>query len=145
MNDITTIAVIGTGTMGRGIAQVAAAAGYETRLYDANPAAAESALKAIAANLAKGVEKGKVTTEQRAATLASLRSAATLADAAQCGLIIEAVPEDLALKQKLFAGLNLHAPPVPLAQGVMSSMAGTAYVRAGRVERIAGPLISCAG
>src|SRR5512140_1819754 len=110
MNDITSIAVIGTGTMGRGIAQVAAAAGYETRLHDANPAAAESALKTIAANLAKGVEKGKVTTEQRAAALANLSAAATLGDAAQAGLIIEAVPEDLALKQKLFAGLHDEAP-----------------------------------
>ncbi len=122
MNDIKSIAVIGTGTMGRGIAQVAAAAGYETRLFDANPAAAESALKAIAANLAKGVEKGKVTTEQRAATLANLRSAATPADAAQAGLIIEAVPEDLALKQKLFSGLHADAPAETIFASNTSSL-----------------------
>ena len=103
---IETIAVIGTGTMGRGIAQVSAQAGFRTLLYDANPAQSEAALTAIADNLAKGVEKGKVSPESRDQALAGLHAVSALADCAPAGLIIEAVPENLELKKSIFGSLD---------------------------------------
>jgi 3-hydroxybutyryl-CoA dehydrogenase len=111
MPQIATIAVLGAGTMGRGIAHVAAAAGYETRLYDTDATALEKAAAGIRRNLAKGVELKKVAAEtaERAEKLlqlhTSLPEAVTGAD-----LVIEAVPEDVALKIETFRAVALHAP-----------------------------------
>ncbi len=110
MTEIKTISVIGTGTMGRGIAQVAAQAGYATKIYDLNAAQAEAALKNIAGNLAKGVEKGKVTPELRDKTLANLQAVSDLR-AAAADLVIEAIPEELELKRKLFMELDSCCAP----------------------------------
>ncbi len=99
---LSTIAVIGAGTMGHGIAHVCAAAGYQTRLFDVRRALVDDGLAKISANLDAGVAKGKVTAEQRAAALANLRGEAELALAVDgADLVIEAVPEKLELKQTL--------------------------------------------
>jgi 3-hydroxybutyryl-CoA dehydrogenase len=96
------VAVIGAGTMGHGIAHVAAAAGYETWLFDVDEARTAAGHRKIVENLDKGVEKGKVTPEARDATLAHLHTTSSLAVAAEAAdLVIEAVPENLALKHQV--------------------------------------------
>lgn len=105
------VAVLGAGTMGHGIAHVAALAGSEVRLFDANPAAVERGLAAIRANLDQGVAKGKLAAEARDAALARVRGASDLPDAvAGAQLVVEAVYEDLALKQRLLREAEAVAP-----------------------------------
>ena len=95
------VGVIGAGTMGHGIAQVTAMAGYDTVLTDASAEVLDRGLEKIGANLDQGVEKGKVSSEVRQRTLWKLRGA-PLAEVATCDLIIEAVPERHALKVQIF-------------------------------------------
>ncbi|HET7322617.1 MAG TPA: 3-hydroxyacyl-CoA dehydrogenase NAD-binding domain-containing protein, partial [Longimicrobiaceae bacterium] len=75
---IERVTVIGAGTMGHGIAQVAAAAGCEVHLYDARAQAVDAALQRVRANLDKGLARGKVTPETRERTLTGLHAASTL-------------------------------------------------------------------
>jgi 3-hydroxybutyryl-CoA dehydrogenase len=101
------IAVIGSGTMGRGIAYAAAVAGYETSLYDTEPAALGRALEAIRKDLDAGVEKAKLTKADAERALTRVKIARDLADAADgAGFVIEAVPERIDLKIELFRGLD---------------------------------------
>jgi 3-hydroxybutyryl-CoA dehydrogenase len=106
---IRSAAVLGAGTMGHGIAQVLAQSGVEVRLYDIAAQAVENGLSSIRSNLAKGVAKGKVTAADHVAALARISGTTKLDEAVfgvQC--VIEAVPEKLELKQKLFAELGLQ-------------------------------------
>ncbi|MFN7130864.1 MAG: 3-hydroxyacyl-CoA dehydrogenase family protein [Myxococcales bacterium] len=115
------IAVLGAGTMGHGIAQIAAQSGYTVRLYDIDEAAVSRGLGRIRDNLAKGIEKKKVTEAQRDETLARISTSTELRVAEGCELVIEAGPEDLALKQKLFAELStLCGPDAVLATNTSS-------------------------
>ncbi|MBX3201695.1 MAG: 3-hydroxyacyl-CoA dehydrogenase family protein [Labilithrix sp.] len=94
-----TVTVLGTGTMGQGIAQVAAQSGHTTRLYDVAEGRAKAAVQGIAAQLEKLVGKGKITSDLRAGTLNRLSAATSALDAcAGADVVIEAVPEDMALK-----------------------------------------------
>jgi 3-hydroxybutyryl-CoA dehydrogenase len=104
------IGVVGAGTMGHGIAQVAAMAGYRVRLFDAFAGAAERGLGLIRTNLDKGVQLGKVAAADRDAALARVATG-TLADVADADLVVEAVPENQALKVALFRELETLAPP----------------------------------
>ena len=97
------VGVIGAGTMGHGIAQVCAMAGYEVVLCDANEAVLEKGLAQIRSNLEKGVDRGKVTPAVRDRALAGLQSGDLVAAATGADIVIEAVPEKLELKQQLFA------------------------------------------
>ena len=119
---LSTIAVIGAGTMGHGIAHVCAAAGYHAALFDVRPELVAAGLAKISANLDAGVAKGKVSAEQRAATLANLRGEADLAAALSgAQLVIEAVPEKLELKQKLLReAAELAGPAAILATNTSS-------------------------
>ena len=138
MFPIRTISVIGTGTMGRGIAQVAAQAGYATKIFDVNAAQAEAALQNISGNLAKGVEKGKVTPEIRDKTLANLQAVADLR-AAEADLVIEAIPEELELKRKLFAELDeCCAPGTIFASNTSSLSIGKIAAATQRPDRFIG-------
>lgn len=108
---ISTIAVIGAGTMGHGIAHVAAAAGATVRLFDAIAGAADSGVAKVKKNLDKGVELGKVTAADRDAALARLSAVTELAAAcAGADCVIEAVPERIELKRELFAAVDAAAP-----------------------------------
>ncbi len=98
---IETIAVLGAGTMGSGIAQVAAAAGHRVLLFDVSADRVEAGLAKIQGNLTKGVEKRKIEAADAEATLGRLRAITDLAAAGEAQLVIEAVPEDLALKVKV--------------------------------------------
>ena len=97
-----TIGIIGSGAMGAGIAQVVATAGHAVRLLDQNAVALEKATASIAASLHKLAEKGKLTREAADAAVARLHPTASMADFADCGLVIEAIVEDLAVKQQVF-------------------------------------------
>lgn len=137
---IHTVAVLGAGTMGNGIAQVCAMAGYEVSLYDAQPDAMERAINAIRGNLDKGVERGKVSIETRDLALRSLRKASSLADAAAgADLVIEAVPERMELKTAIFAELDASAPPRAILASNTSSLSVSRIAEATqRRERVIG-------
>ena len=120
------VAVLGAGTMGHGIAQVAAQAGYETALFDVNEAALERGRAAIAANLNKGVEKGKITPQERETALGNLEITGSLQNAAaDAALIIEAVPENMPLKIKIFGELDSCALPHAVLATNTSSLSVT--------------------
>ncbi|MEY2805705.1 MAG: hypothetical protein RIR65_122 [Planctomycetota bacterium] len=100
-------AVLGSGTMGNGIAQVLAQTGLEVRMYDIADAQLAKGMAAIRANLDKGVEKGKVAAADRDAALARLSTTTDLAAAARgVDVVVEAVPEKLELKQELFQAIG---------------------------------------
>ncbi|MEZ4268000.1 MAG: 3-hydroxyacyl-CoA dehydrogenase family protein [Myxococcota bacterium] len=105
------VVVVGAGVMGHGIAQVAAVAGYRTTLVDVDQAALDRGELAIRASMAKGVERQKLSAEQAEAALDRLSTARDLAAVAQdADFVIEAVPEDMALKRRIFAVLDDAAP-----------------------------------
>ncbi|MFJ9826847.1 3-hydroxyacyl-CoA dehydrogenase [Streptomyces sp. NPDC101160] len=100
------VAVVGTGTMGQGIAQVALVAGHPVRLYDSAPGRAAEAVKAVAGRLDRLVEKGRLDAAEREAALGRLHAADELAGLADTALVIEAIVERLEVKQQLFADLE---------------------------------------
>jgi 3-hydroxybutyryl-CoA dehydrogenase len=109
--EIHRILVIGAGTMGHGIAQVAAQSGYSVDLYDVDPKVAAAGLAKLKANLEKGVEKGKVTAADRDAALSRIATTTDLAGAAaKADLAVEAIPERMDLKRKVFGALSAAAP-----------------------------------
>lgn len=137
--DIKTVGVIGAGTMGHGIAQVAAQAGCRTILYDVSRELAEKGLARIADNLRIGVEKGKVSAEFREQTLARLSTTATLQELSGCDLVIEAAPEDLSLKQSLMRQLSELCAPTALLASNTSSLSLTEIAGAAKhPERVVG-------
>ncbi|MEU5631127.1 3-hydroxyacyl-CoA dehydrogenase [Streptomyces rishiriensis] len=100
------VAVVGAGTMGQGIAQVALVAGHRVRLYDAVPGRAREAAAAIGARLDRLVEKDRLAAGDRDEACARLHAAQDLADLADCSLVVEAVVERLDVKQELFRQLE---------------------------------------
>ncbi|MBQ0998018.1 3-hydroxyacyl-CoA dehydrogenase [Streptomyces nigra] len=100
------VAVVGTGTMGQGIAQVALVAGHPVRLYDAAPGRARAAADAIVARLDRLVEKERLSGADRDAARDRLLPAESLGDLADCALVVEAVLERLDVKQELFRELE---------------------------------------
>lgn len=109
---IERVAVIGAGTMGAGIAQVCAQAGWRTNLYDAFPDGLERGMERIAAFWEKGIARGKTTPEQRDEWSANLMAVGDLAAAVkEADMVIEAVPEIPELKQRIFSDLDELAPP----------------------------------
>ncbi|MGH9310651.1 MAG: 3-hydroxyacyl-CoA dehydrogenase family protein [Vicinamibacterales bacterium] len=134
---INRIGVVGAGTMGNGIAQVFAQAGFEVRVIDAAPAALERALAGIEKSLGKFVEKGKLPAGDRDATLARL-SAATSVDAlSDVDYVVEAIFEDAEAKRGLFARLDqITKPDVILASNTSSisiTLLGAATTRPEKV------------
>ena len=100
------VGVIGAGTMGAGIAQVAAAYGHRVHLYDAAEGAAARGIEKTAAGLERLVSRGKMEAADRDALVERIQPADALEDLAGCALVIEAIVEDLAVKQELFRGLE---------------------------------------
>jgi 3-hydroxybutyryl-CoA dehydrogenase len=124
--EIKTIAVIGAGTMGRGIAYAAAVGGYRTILEDVSPEMLEQGVAWIRKSLEEGVARGKVTAEQQQAALAALSTVTTEEEAARAAdLIIEAVPEDIRLKIGLFTELDRVARPGCILASNTSSLSIT--------------------
>jgi 3-hydroxybutyryl-CoA dehydrogenase len=106
MGDIRSIGVVGAGQMGAGIAQVAAASGVRVVLRDLHLEVVDRALQGIGRQLEKLVEKGKLTADDRAATLSRIKGTASLADFADVDVVIEAVTENEELKKKILVELD---------------------------------------
>ncbi len=137
---IERITIIGVGTMGHGIAQVAAAAGATVHMNDISAEAIDKGMSAVRANLDKGIEKGKVTEEQRDAVVGRLVAAPDLdAAAAASDLVIEAAPESLELKRKIFARIDAVAPAHAILASNTSSLPVTKIAAAtGRPDKVLG-------
>ena len=125
MTTIRTVAIIGAGQMGSGIAQAVAAGGYEVRLYDLSAERIPLAQGEIAASLARRAARGLTTQAEADAALARIRPAASLAEAAQADLIIEAASEDEAVKKAVFVDLLPHLGPDTLLASNTSSISIT--------------------
>jgi len=104
---IKNVGVIGCGLMGAGIAQVCAQSGYKTVVREVSEDLLKKGLGRIDGFLAKSVEKGKLTAEQKAAATANLTGTTSLADLKSCDIIIEAAIENIDLKKELFAELDM--------------------------------------
>jgi 3-hydroxybutyryl-CoA dehydrogenase len=121
MTTIRTVAVIGAGQMGSGIAQVVAAGGYEVKLYDIAPDRVTLALGEIAASLARRATRGLSTEAEAQAALQRISAVATLAEAAKADLVIEAASEEEAVKKGVFIELTpLLGPDTLLASNTSS-------------------------
>lgn len=117
------VAVIGAGTMGHGIAQVAIQAGFEVNLYDADNEMARSGMEKIRESLQKRVDKGKLTVDDKNRALGKLALQSELREAvAKADLVIEAIPEKMELKSQLFRSLEQHARAQALLASNTSSL-----------------------
>jgi len=123
MKPSTRVAVIGAGTMGHGIAYVAALAGCDVRLTDARADALPQALDKIEALLVSGVKRGKMSADDHVAVRKRIRAESQIrAAVSDADVVIEAVVEDLAIKQRLFADVERAAPPGALLASNTSSL-----------------------
>ena len=129
---IDRMAVVGAGQMGGGIAQLGAQVGVEVYLADATPELARKGLDRIAAQLAKQVEKGKVSPADRSATLARIHAVDRLEDCARAQLLIEAIAENEALKRELFARADAILPAGAILASNTSSISITKLATATR-------------
>ena len=133
------IGIIGSGAMGAGIAQVVATAGHTVRLLDQDAAALERATTGIAASLRKLAEKGKLTPEAAEAAAARLHPTVNIQDFADCGLVLEAIVEDLAVKQQVFRQVeSVVAPDCMLASNTSSLSITSIAAACQRPERFVG-------
>lgn len=134
------VTVIGSGTMGHGIAQVCAQAGFAVVLYDVAAEPLEAGRARIATNLDKGIARGKVSASARDAAMSRLRLETDLAQAvAGSGLVIEAVPERMDLKVSIFRALVEHsAPDAALATNTSSLSVSAIGEACGAPERVIG-------
>ena len=115
------IAVIGAGTMGNGIAHTAAASGFDVTLIDVAEAFLERGMSTIVSNLQRGVDKGKMTAEEKQQVLGRIRATSDVGAAANAGIVIEAIIENLNAKTELFATLDgLTGPDCILASNTSS-------------------------
>ncbi len=133
------VGVVGTGAMGRGIAQLFAQSGHAVRLFDAASGAARSACDAVADTLRKQVDKGKLAPEAFEATMARMSPVAALAELAGCDLVVEAIVENLEVKKRLFVELEAVTGPDALLVTNTSSLSVTAIAAAcAQPARVAG-------
>ena len=139
MTEKITIGVAGAGTMGTGIAIVAARGGFPTLLFDLDPARVEAALGQMRAFFGKSVQRGKLTQAEVDEILSRVRGTSTVNDMAACGLVIEAIFEELEVKGQLFSALNGVCPPETLFASNTSTLSITEIAaRSGRDDRFVG-------
>ncbi len=140
MSEVKKIGVLGAGVMGSGIAQVTATSGYDTVCFDVDERALEAGREHVTSGrygLERGVERGKLTREQADAALARITFTGSFDDAAATDLVIEAVPERLELKVRVFRDLDRAAPDETIlasnTSGFPIAALGAATDRADRV------------
>jgi len=137
--EVRHVTVLGAGIMGSGIAHVAALGGFRTVLYDISSQILESAHNLISANLKKGVALNKLSVEAMESALANLTLCEGIEQAAQTDFVIEAVPEDMDLKIKMFAELDRLAPPHAIFASNTSALSITEIAAAtGRPHKFIG-------
>jgi 3-hydroxybutyryl-CoA dehydrogenase len=139
MNQIKTVGVAGSGTMGAGIAIVAARAGFKTIVFDTQQAALDRARKQTEGFFAKSIERKKLTQPQVDVMLANLSGTTRIEDLAVCDIVIEAVFENLKVKHDVLAQLNKVCPP----QAIFASNTSTLSISeiaagSGRDEKVVG-------
>ncbi|HUP96109.1 MAG TPA: 3-hydroxyacyl-CoA dehydrogenase family protein [Burkholderiales bacterium] len=136
---IKTVGVAGSGTMGAGIAIVAARAGFDTIVFDTRRDALERARKQSEGFLAKSVERKKLTQDEVDAILSALKSTTTISDLSACDIVIEAVFEDLKVKHAVCAELDKVCPPHTIFASNTSTLSITEIAAgSGRDERFVG-------
>ena len=139
MKAVEKVGVLGGGLMGSGIAQVSAAAGFPTTVREVSDALCAKSRQSIEKSLAKGIERGKTTEAERDTTLKNLRFVTDLNQLADSDLFIEAVVEDLAVKNSLWSQLNGIAKPDAIFASNTSSLTIIAMATAsGRPDRMLG-------
>jgi 3-hydroxybutyryl-CoA dehydrogenase len=137
--EIRTVGVVGLGTMGAGIAQVAVQAGYDVVGREVSDELADAARAKIEHFLGRAVEKGKLSAADRDAAVARLRTTTDVADVAGCDLVIEAIVEDLEAKRELFAELDrICAPDAILATNTSAISVSEIAAATERPERVIG-------
>lgn len=139
MKDINTIGIVGAGAMGRGIAQIAAQAGLEVRLFDVNAQAVQAARDALAQTWEKLTEKGKIAPDAAEAALARVQACSSLQDLAPAQLVVEAIIEKLEIKRDLFKQLEGVVAEDCILASNTSSLPITAIAAAcARPQRVVG-------
>ena len=133
------IVVIGAGTMGNGIAHTAAASGFPTTLIDVDQSILDRAMSTISANLQRGVDKGKMTADEKQSVLGRITATPDMAAVAEADLIVEAIIENLAAKTSLFQKLDGLAKPDCILSSNTSSISITKIAAATkRPEKVIG-------
>jgi len=133
------IVVIGAGTMGNGIAHTAAASGLEVTLIDVAQEFLDRGMKTISANLQRGVDKGRISTDEKAEVIGRIRQSTSVADAAAGDLVIEAILENLAAKSALFRQLDeITSPETILASNTSSISITRLGAVTGRPDKVIG-------
>lgn len=136
---IETVGIVGAGQMGNGIAHVFALAGYNVLLNDINPDSLVKAIATVDKNLERQVSRGKISAEEKAASLARISTTLTLTDLGQTDLIIEAATENELVKQKIFDALLPHLKPETILTSNTSSISITRLAsRTDRPEKFMG-------
>ena len=138
VTEIQRVGVVGLGTMGAGIAQVCIQAGVETVGREVTEELGERARERIAHYLGRGVEKGRLTPEERDAALERLATTTEVADFAGCDLVIEAVVEDLDAKREIFAELDRLLPRAVLATNTSALPVREIAAATKRPDRVVG-------
>jgi 3-hydroxybutyryl-CoA dehydrogenase len=137
--DIVHVAVVGAGTMGNGIAQVFAQAGYTVTMIDVAQAQIDRGLANIQKNLARSVEKGRITAEDKDAALGRITASLSLDDAATANLVVEAVVEDAQVKAEVFKHLDTICHDETILASNTSSISITAIAaNTQRPEKVVG-------
>ncbi|HEY3257217.1 MAG TPA: 3-hydroxybutyryl-CoA dehydrogenase [Gemmatimonadaceae bacterium] len=139
MREIRRVGVLGGGLMGSGIAQVSAMAGFRTIIREVTDELCEKALASIRKSLAKGVERGKITTEALDSSLRNVSCVSDVRGLCESDIVIEAVSEDLALKNSLWKELNSLCPAATIFASNTSSLTIAAMAASsGRPDRMIG-------
>ncbi|KAF3997076.1 3-hydroxyacyl-CoA dehydrogenase family protein [Glaciimonas immobilis] len=139
MSKIKTVGIAGCGTMGAGIAIVAARAGFHTIVYDTRQEALDKSLKQTSAFFAKSVQRGKMTAEEMTAALGNLVTTTSMDGLGECDLVIDAVFEDLKVKHDLYTKLDKVCPPHTIFASNTSTLSITEIAAgSGRDDRFVG-------
>lgn len=123
--EIPTVGIVGAGTMGGGIAHLAAAAGCRTLLYDISPAFLERGMGRLRADVARGVEKGKISPDDASGIISNVAARNDLGDLSGCDIVIEAAIEDAAVKRDIFTRLSGGVSPSAILATNTSSLSVT--------------------
>jgi 3-hydroxybutyryl-CoA dehydrogenase len=133
------IGVIGAGAMGSGIAQVASKAGHLVFIYDNNPEMLEKSKNDLKNQLEKGIEKGKISGEEAKTIIHNIKYVQELKQLSECNLVIEAIIENLEIKQKVFKELEMHLSSEAILASNTSSLSLTSIAAAcAKPERVIG-------
>ncbi|MBI1803530.1 MAG: 3-hydroxybutyryl-CoA dehydrogenase [Ignavibacteriae bacterium] len=136
---MATIGIVGAGTMGGGIAHVAALSGFNVLLHDISTDVLNRALQRISTDLQKGIEKGKISAENVEQTKQRIRSTSTFDDFSPCNLVVEAAVEKLDVKKNIFSELEQRCLPDAILATNTSSLSVTAIASSVKnAERVVG-------